>query len=177
MTEPASNYTPIQLQTRFRTQAFRVWAITSAVVFLWIGLIVSAPLLQANGVSHFSSPIYRFFSYICHQMPERSLHYLGHQMAVCSRCFGVYFGLLAGIVVYPLVRSIEETEPIARFWLILSLIPITVDWSLTVFGVWENTHVSRLVTGMILGFACAVYIVPAMVEVVRNLSSKRLKTQ
>lgn len=177
MTEPASAYIPVNIAHVLRRQALRVWAITAAVVSIWVALIVFAPLLQANGISQFSSPIYHFFSYICHQMPERSFHLAGHQMAVCSRCFGVYFGLLAGIVIYPFFRSIDETEPVARVWLILSLIPITVDWSLTVFGIWENTHVSRVVTGMILGFACAVFIVPALVEVVRNLSSKRLRTQ
>lgn len=98
-------------------------------------------------------------------------------MAVCSRCFGVYFGLLAGILTYALWRPIEETEPVARIWLFLSLIPITVDWSLTIFGIWENTHVSRFLTGMILGVSCAIFIVPAVVEVVRNLTTKRLSAQ
>ena len=169
MTDPASDYTPLDLQRRIRTQAMRVWSVTIGVVAIWVGAIVLAALLAPTS---FSSPIYSFFSYICHQMPDRSLHIGAHQMAVCSRCFGVYFGLLAGIVIYPLWRSIDEIDPIPRFWLFLSLIPITIDWSLTVFGIWENTHVSRLLTGSILGFACATFIVPALVEIVRNLSSR-----
>jgi uncharacterized membrane protein len=169
MTEPASSYIPVDIARRLRTQAVRVWVVTSAVVLVWIGLILAAPLFEA-------SSIYQFFSYICHQIPERSLHIDGHPMAVCSRCFGVYFGLLAGIVAYPLIRPIDEIEPVARIWLFLSLIPITVDWSLTIFGIWENTHVSRFVTGMILGVSCAIFIVPALVEVVRNLTAKRLRT-
>lgn len=173
MKEPASSYIPVDTTRRLKTQAIRVWIVTGAVAAIWVGLIVSAPLLPG---SQFSPPIYDFFSYICHQISERSLHVGGHPMAVCSRCFGVYFGLLAGVLTYPVWRSIDETEPIARVWLFLSLIPITIDWSLTVFGVWENTHVSRFVTGMILGFACAIFIVPALVEVVRNLSFKRLGT-
>jgi uncharacterized membrane protein len=174
MTEPASTYIPVEMNRRLRSQALRVWAIATAVVLVWVGLIVAAPLLIN---SHFSTLTYQFFSYICHQIPERSLHVAGHQMAVCSRCFGVYFGLLAGIATYPLWRPVDETEPIARFWLFLSLVPITVDWSLTVFGIWENTHLSRFLTGMILGVACAIFIVPALVEIVRNLSVERLRTQ
>lgn len=176
MTEPASAYIPVDLHKRYRTQAFRVWAITALVVLAWVGLIIVAPLL-AETDSSFSSPIYHFFSYICHQMPDRSLHLIGHQMAVCSRCFGVYFGLLAGILVYPLWRAVDETEPIRRIWLFLSLVPITIDWSLTMFGIWENTHVSRFLTGLILGVACATFIVPALVEITRNLSGRRLRTQ
>jgi uncharacterized membrane protein len=146
------------------------WIVTAAIVTAWLAAIVAAPLLAT---SNLSSSIYAFFSYICHQISDRSLHLAGHQMAVCSRCFGVYFGLLAGILFYPLWRSIEEIDPIPRFWLFLSLIPISVDWSLTVFGIWENTHLSRFLTGAILGAACATYIVPALVEIVRNLSARR----
>ena len=170
MTDPAENYTPVEIRTRLLNQAVRVWLVTIAVIAVWLAAIIAAPLLQA-------SPVYQFFSYICHQIPDRSLHIAGHPMAVCSRCFGVYLGLLVGIAAYPLVRPIDEIEPFPRFLLFVSLIPITVDWSLTVFGVWENTHVTRVITGAILGIGCSIFIVPALVEVVRNLSGRRLRTQ
>ncbi len=177
MTEPADIFIPIDFRKRFRTQAFNVWAITSAVVFVWVGAIITTPLFLSEGFAAASTPIYTFFSYICHQIPERSLHIAGHQMAVCSRCFGVYFGLLVGILVYPLWRHVDEIEAIPRVWLFLSLIPITIDWTLTVFGFWENTHLSRFVTGAILGAACATYIVPALVEIIRNFSYRRFNPQ
>ena len=173
MTEPASNYISIDLNKRFHDQARRVWIVATVVVLAWVGLIIGAPILSPTA----SSPIYTFFSYICHQIPERSLHLFGHQLAVCSRCFGVYAGLLVGMIVYPLWRPIEDIEPIPRFWLFLSLVPIGIDWSLTIFGIWENTHASRFITELILGFACSTFIVPALVEIVRNLSSRELRTQ
>jgi hypothetical protein len=55
-------------------------------------------------------------------------------------------------------------------WLALALVPITIDWSLTFFGIWENTQLSRFATGAILGAACATFIVPAVVEITRNLT-------
>ena len=177
MTDPARNYISVDLKKRFRVQAFRVWITALTTVVVWVGLIVVAPLLSSNGFSSGSTPLYSFFSYICHQIPDRSLHLAGHQLAVCSRCFGVYFGLLAGILIYPLWRSVDEIESIPRFWLFLSLIPIAIDWSLTVFGIWENTQVSRFVTGLILGAACATYMVPALVEIVRNFSLVRREVQ
>jgi len=171
MTEPAGNYHSIDIQKRLRGQAYRVWAISAFLVAVWMTLIVLPPVLLANGSDNISSPIYYFFSFICHQIPERSFHVAGHQFAVCSRCFGVYFGLLAGFLIYPFWRNIDEIEPLPRIWLFLSLIPIGIDWSLTVFGIWENTHVSRLITGMILGVACATFIIPALVEIARNSRS------
>lgn len=173
MTEPAENYVSQDIAKRLRSQAFKIWSVTLGIVLVWVFAIVLAPVALENGWIGLSSPIYNFFSYICHQQSERSLHLDGHPLAVCSRCFGVYFGLFAGMAVYPLWRRIEDVEPLARFWLFLSLIPIGIDWSLTMFDVWENTHLSRFVTGLILGVACATFIVPALVEIKRNMSAKR----
>ncbi len=168
-----ANYTPVDLAVRFRRQAWRVWAIGLGIVFIWVFATVIAPLAKANGLISLSSSLYGFFSYACHQIPHRSFHIFGEQFAVCSRCFGVYFGLFFGFAIYPIWRNIDEIEPLARFWLFLSLIPITVDWALTIFGIWENNHASRFITGLILGLACATFIVPALVEITRNLTYHR----
>jgi uncharacterized membrane protein len=175
MIDSTSRYIPSDIRQLLKRQALKAWAVGLAVVVFWIGLIVAAPLTRFEGMASVSTPLYHFFSYICHQIPERSLHLAGFQLAVCSRCFGVYFGLLAGFIAYPLWRSIDEIEPLPRIWLFLSMIPIGVDWSLTVFGYWENTHLSRFVTGAILGFACATYIVPAIVEITRNFTIRRIR--
>jgi len=178
MAEPAENYIPQNIAAIMRKQAFRVWMIGVAVVFVWVLLILIAPIAKANGLVAISSPLYHFFSFICHQIPARSFFVEGEPFGVCSRCFGVYFGLLLGFAVYPLWRKIDEIEPLPRFWLFLSLIPISIDWSLTIFGIWENTFLTRFITGLILGFACSTFIVPALVEITRNLSyRKRISTQ
>lgn len=147
--------------------------IGASLVFLWAALIVIAPLAKAFGLNSISASLYSFYHFICHQIPDRSFHIAGEQFGVCSRCFGIYLGLAIGFAIYPLWRRIEEVEPVARFWLFLSLIPIGIDWSLTVFGIWENNQFSRVVTGLILGVACATFIVPALVEIVRNISRQR----
>jgi hypothetical protein len=55
------------------------------------------------------------------------------------------------------------------------MVPIAIDWSLGAFDIWENNQASRFITGVILGFACATYIVPAIVEIVRNITTRRLR--
>ncbi|MBK8466298.1 MAG: DUF2085 domain-containing protein [Chloracidobacterium sp.] len=172
MPEPASNYVSLDIAKLMRKQAFRVWTIGLVVVFAWVLLIGGLPVAKANGFVTISSPLYYFFSFICHQIPKRSLHIAGEQFAVCSRCFGVYFGLLFGFAVYPLWRNIDDIEPLAKFWLFVSLIPMTLDWALTFFGIWENTQFSRFLTGMIVGAACSTFIVPATVEITRNFTSR-----
>ncbi len=173
MPDAIENYQSPLIGPIMRRQAWKVWMMGLAVVFLWAFAIVAAPLAKINGLTSVSSPLYHFFGFICHQISARSFYIAGEQFGVCSRCFGVYFGLLFGFAIYPLWRNIEEIEPLPRFWLFLSLIPISVDWSLTIFGIWENTHLSRFITGLILGVACATYIVPAIVEITRNLSLRK----
>ena len=125
------------------------------------------PVALAYGIESVSHPLYKFFSFICHQIEGRSFHLDGHPFGVCSRCFGVYFGLFAGFVLYPVWRRVDDIEPLPRIWLFLSMVPIGIDWGLGVFGIWENTHISRFITGLILGIACATYIIPALVEIFR----------
>ena len=156
-----------------RSQAVRVWAATLSLVAIWSAAILIAPVARLLAVEQVSTPLYNFFGYVCHQLPDRSFHIMGEQFGVCSRCFGVYFGIVLGIAIYPLFRQIDTVEPIPRVWLFLSLIPIGIDWSLTAFGIWENTQFSRLATGLILGAACAVFIIPALVEITRNLTRRR----
>ena len=157
------------MRSQFRAQAWFVWVITLFGVLVWIGFIIAPPFFITNGFEQLASQIYTFFSYICHQKPERSFFVLGYQFSVCSRCFGVYFGLLAGIATYPLWRKVDDVQPLPRIWLFLSLVPIGIDWLLGVLDIWENTYASRFITGLILGFACAVFVIPALVEIVRNL--------
>lgn len=164
MSKSTEKYIPQVVLEDLKNRAFKIWGAVLFLVAAWVFIILLAPIAKANDLTSISSPIYGFFSHICHQMPSRSFHMLGHKFAVCSRCFGVYSGLVIGMLAYPLFRSMEKIEPFPSVWLILSLVPMAIDWSLTFFGIWENTYLTRVTTGLILGITCAVYIVPALVE-------------
>lgn len=171
----AENYTPQIAVEGIKKQARNVWGAAFALIFAWVFLILLAPVAEASNFLSVSNPIYTFFSYLCHQIPSRTFHLENHAFAVCSRCFGVYLGLLIGFVIYPFIRSIEDTEPLPRFWLFAAMIPMGIDWGLQFFEIWENTHLSRFVTGSILGAACAIFIVPALVEIFRLLPGKKAR--
>ena len=79
-----------------------------------LSLIVIAPMLAAQGRNSIALVIYTAFSKFCHQIPERSFEIAGHPLAVCARCTGIYFGFAAGVLVYPLVRSLKRTDAPAR---------------------------------------------------------------
>ncbi len=173
MKQSIENYVPQIAVKNMRRQAFFVWGAFALLTTLWIFLILLAPLAQANNLTDISGPIYKFCGYICHQISARSFFIENQPFAVCARCFGIYFGLLLGFLASPFLRPIEKAESPPRFWLLSAMIPMAVDWSLGFFGIWENTHLSRFLTGTILGAACAIFIVPALIEFFRLLASRR----
>ena len=166
MSETAENYIPqVAVKPTPDRTGLKVWLVLFFLSAVWVGLIAAAPLLKQAGYTPLAADIYYAFGYICHQIPERSFHIHEDKLAVCARCFGVYGGLLLGFLFYPLFRSLNDIRPRPRVWLILSTFPASIDWGLTFFGIWENTHLTRFLTGAILGAACAVYILPAIVEI------------
>src|SRR5215213_4160402 len=108
-----------------------VWAIVAFMALIPAGLIVAAPLLQARGHASLALLIYDIFGKFCHQISERSLHLEGEKLAVCSRCTGLYFGFALSVLFYPLARSLRRTDTPRLLWLLLSVVPVTVDWALT----------------------------------------------
>lgn len=140
-----------------------VRAIATVIALAIVGLIIAAPLAQANGHASFALSIYRVFSYVCHQIPERSFHLAGHQFAVCSRCTGLYSGFAVATLLYPLARSLKSIDTPSHLWLILSAIPLAIDFSVTYFGVWENTHLTRFSTGALLGAVPVFYVMPGLI--------------
>lgn len=148
------------------------WTIVSAIALTLVALIIGAPLLQSSGHPAFAFTIYKGFSYVCHQIPERSFHLGGHQFAVCSRCTGLYSGFAVAALIYPLARSLKRTDAPRRLWLILSAVPLAIDFSLTYFGIWPNTHATRFATGALLGSVAVFYVVPGLVELSSSLGAR-----
>ena len=147
-----------------QTLAWIAWSIVTAIALFLVATIIGAPLLQSSGHAALAFTIYNAFSYVCHQIPERSFHLAGHQFAVCSRCTGLYSGFAVATLVYPLARSLKRTDAPHRFWLILAAVPLFIDFSLTYFGIWSNTHASRFVTGALLSSVAVFYVMPGMIE-------------
>ena len=156
---------PLTMQAmRASRGAIAVWLFVSAVALAVVGLIIAAPFAQAHGHPEFASPIYKTFSFVCHQIPERSFHMSGHQFGVCSRCTGLYTGFAVAALIYPLARSLKRTDTPSRVWLFLAAVPLAIDFALTYFGIWPNTQLSRFLTGALLSSVAVFYIMPGLVE-------------
>ena len=149
------------------------WGVSAAIVASLVSLIIVAPLAAAAGHNGLAFAIYYAFAPLCHQLPERSYFIDGHKFAVCSRCTGIYAGFAFTLLVYPLVRSLRSVATPPRSLLILATLPLAIDFSLTFFGIWENTHTSRLLTGALLGSVAVFYVMPGIVDLSLRAVTKR----
>lgn len=153
-----------------------IWGSVALIASTLVAFIVAAPLALAQGHAGFASAIYKGFSFLCHQIPERSFHLAGHQFAVCSRCMGLYAGFAAVTLIYPLARSLKRTDTPRIIWLIIAAVPLIVDFSLTYFGIWQNNHASRLLTGGLLGAVAALFVVPGLIDL-SSAITRRFKSE
>ena len=140
-----------------------------------VSLIVVAPL-TAESHAQIANSIYRGFAAVCHQLPERSYFIAGHKLAVCSRCTGVYAGFVLTFLLYPLLRPLRAIDWPPPVWLVLSVVPMAIDFSLTFLGIWENTHTSRLLTGLLLGGVSVFYVMPGVAELATRKTRERRPT-
>jgi len=78
---------------------------------LYAALPWAAPLAQASGHPLIGELLFRLYTPLCHQLPERSFFICGHQVAFCHRCAAMYTAIVvAG-------SAIERgTEPMAARW-------------------------------------------------------------
>ena len=159
--DPKMSYIPQVVPTR-RPLVF--WLASVVMVWFLFSLIFVAPLAFGGGHGKVAAGIYHAFALVCHQLPGRSYFIDGHKIAVCSRCTGLYGGFALTLLAYPLIRSLRNVSFPDRKWLLLAAIPLAVDFSLTFFGFWENTHTSRLLTGALLGSATVFYVMPGIID-------------
>jgi uncharacterized membrane protein len=145
-------------------------------VGLWCLAIVAPAYLVAFGgpAGHsIADTLYLGFSKICHQIDDRSLHLFGVKFAVCVRCTSIYFSFFAGILVYPLFRTLDAASVPDRRWLLLAVLPMTADALLNDLKIHVSDDITRSVTGAIAGFVFAFYVVPLMIEAVNQIISHR----
>ncbi len=138
----------------------------------WAGaLALPALLVLMASLPPFVGPEWREalmkgFSTVCHQLPSRSPSVQGTPLAVCHRCYGIYWGLpLAALLFLALARWDRFFNRYAGLILLAALIPTSLDWLLGILGIWHNTSLSRLATGGLLGLVVGYYLARALTQV------------
>jgi uncharacterized membrane protein len=148
------------------------WLVLVLGALVVVSLIIGGPLALAGHHTSTAFVIYRGFSRVCHQIPERSFYLAGFPLAVCSRCTGLYAGFTAALIAYPLFKPLRKTDAPHPRWLFMAALPLAIDFGLTFVGLWENTHSSRLFTGALLGSVAVFYVMPGIAELSLRLQQR-----
>lgn len=131
-----------------RRRSVAGWA-TAVFVTAFVLALIAAPPFVGDGLRHV---IMAGFAGICHQIPLRSPHVDGIQLAVCHRCLGIYAALAAAALVFPaLVRFDAYVRRNAAILIAAAVLVPGIDWAAETAGLWTNTPASRLLTGAVFG--------------------------
>jgi len=138
-------------------RSFRYWTLLT-LASLWL-LLVAWPVLNAAwGLGASAGWVYLVFKLVCHQIPSRSFHALGHQLAVCHRCTGIYVGFWLGLLILPRWRWLSGRLLAQPRVLILFALPMAVN------VVLDNTPWGRFATGLAAGFPVSLFVWIAVEE-------------
>jgi uncharacterized membrane protein len=92
---------------------------------LYAGLPWLSPLAKASGHPLIGELLFRIYTPLCHQLPERSFFICGHQVGFCHRCVALYTSIVAAGLLFGLLR--RHIRPIALKTGGLLLLPILID--------------------------------------------------
>jgi uncharacterized membrane protein len=110
------------------------------------------------------------FAAICHRLPERTIELAGVAMPLCSRCAGIFAGLSLGVLIcWP-----RPTLKQARLALLGAGLLMVADIIIQDLGVHPLWHVTRLITGGLLGYVAATALMSAIMRE-RGLVGPRAK--
>jgi uncharacterized membrane protein len=111
--------------------------------------------------------IYMIGGAICHQRPDRSLFWDGHQLPVCARCTGLYVSGAVGLMAWAGLKAARAWRPItinprlALRAIVIAAVPTAVSVASGAAGVWDGANITRALFAVPLG-ACAGAIVAAV---------------
>jgi len=135
-----------------------IYFLTLGGIVILLGIIILAPYLKSKSLS-LNVFVYAIFSPVCHQIPSRSFFLFGYPLAVCCRCFGVYFGFFAGALLHPFLKGFSHTTlPKAKTFIIISF-PLVLDTLGNFSRLWMTDNIIRFIIGFLWGLILPFYFI------------------
>lgn len=140
----------------------RIYLIFFLITLIWNVLIIIAPVFYDNSglLKHISDFSYSFFSVTCHQIDNRSFHFLGEKFAVCSRCLSIYWAFLISVIIYPFIKGFNNVKLPSLWILFIPGLIVFLDAAFDFFDVFKNSFLTRSVSGALIGFVLPYYLIP-----------------
>jgi uncharacterized membrane protein len=119
---------------------------------LWVPFIQDVP-----GARFVARAFEAWFAFQCERDTGRSLFLRGLPMPVCTRCFGIYLGLLLGA----LVLRPRLGAPLARLWVAIAALLMLLDVLTEALRMRPQWAPLRIVTGLLLSYPVSISLVQA----------------
>ena len=104
----------------------RHWLLlVNGAAILYAGLPWLSPIAKASGHPLIGELLFRIYTPLCHQLPERSFFVCGHQVGFCHRCAAMYSSIVVAGLLFGLLR--RHIRPTSLKIGGLLLLPILID--------------------------------------------------
>lgn len=103
-------------------------------------------------------------SFICHQLPSRTLYAGSIALPVCARDTGIYAGIFTGALFLLFMRRLKSQRiPGTRLSVLMCALmaPMILDGMLSYIGIFGTNNTTRLLTGALFGLPIPFFLVPA----------------
>jgi uncharacterized membrane protein len=155
-----------------RRAIIAVYTLSWVGIICIIGAIVLAPLLKVRH-PQVSGFFYILFAPFCHQIPARCFRLAGFPLAVCARCFGIYAGFGAGLILYPFRRGFREVRtPALRAFLLISG-SIAIDVAGNMLRFWDSSPWIRFGPAVLWGTFLPFFFVTGLVDAWDQVRQRR----
>ncbi len=138
---------------------------------LYAGLPWLSPLAKCTGHPLIGDLLFRLYTPLCHQKPERSFFFCGHQVGFCHRCAAMYTSIVVAGLLFGLLR--RYIRPTSLKIAGLLLLPMLLDggthmiadlFSLGFRGggdaIGTPNFWLRMITGVLVGVAMLLVVYP-----------------
>ena len=141
------------------------YLIITSMAALWCAGFMLAPVLDPAGTS---GPVHRFYHPVCHQMPERSVHWEGGTWAVCHRCSAIYLGFFGALIAAAAAAPLRR-RPISLYIIVPLLVPMLLDGAGSLTPWYDASTVSRILTGGLFGIGMAALLAKSIISHLHSL--------
>lgn len=93
----------------------------------------------------------KMFYGICHQLPDRTYSVNGQYMAVNTRCFGIFTGIVIGWMLIPFISKFTVGNRWPVLLLLAAVLIQIADYAGNIIELWQNTNHSRAFLGSFMG--------------------------
>ncbi|MCB2205335.1 DUF2085 domain-containing protein [bacterium] len=140
------------------------YAVLLAAALLWTLGIFVAPALHASGNDAGALISRLFYAPVCHQQVERSFAVFSWPLSVCHRCSAIYVAFTLVLLAFPFLRRFPFFVSLPLSRLAIFILPMLLDYVLDVLGLWNNSGISRAISGSVAGAGLAIFVLPAWME-------------